>query len=640
MTHRKDVNAGCDLLAVLLITRSRPGPKLVFHYPVQPILSEFGDGRDCSDGDTSDSDSENDHTRVAGANSGAHHDGFDVQGAIGGLSLGGNGSACDDERVFGYRLDSLEKLLSPERWSDGKKFEVCLNGLTFVGHPVYASQDGLWSSGQPGRDSSTLRGEGMEDSAATMMQPGRPSAENDGHSNEALASITVTEPDTPGTPVRTERDFTHIADSFDSKVATSLGTSFNSASSNSGAATEQIQMFHVVFALRLTDQTQARRVYQHVAKTLSRALHFCQKQSSYVANESKKIVALRQKARQAKMSAEELLTQTIMHSELAWALKEIYDRISIGEVAGIRLSGTHMSLQLPSHGSEAAQELITALSPHDALLLLENKDSLLVELQHPDASPLAYLIRELTPTKSLQKHATNLSLPLKDITYLADHLIKWRKARAISPLHPRNLYTTHPNAPNHRIMELAAVYSRQFSGLPPLPQMLKMLSGRPIQYGLLIPSRDHRGPFMDLLAFLVRHDFVAQLKTYGWLRCSPPASTNNATHAWNVADDAESVSSRQTAIADERSHEDHDPNKHLILDASNPTTEEAVLLMTINESLADTEVGENLHHLLPYLDGEHALENVAAQAGVKRAKAEEWLAMLGSKGFLTTFRSL
>jgi len=46
-----------------------------------------------------------------------------------------------------------------------------------------------------------------------------------------------------------------------------------------------------------------------------------------------------------------------------------------------------------------------------------------------------------------------------------------------------------------------------------------MLGGRPLKYGALIQSRDHRVPYMEILAWLVRHELVAQLKTVGWLQC-------------------------------------------------------------------------------------------------------------------------
>ncbi|KAI7162870.1 hypothetical protein KC349_g1752 [Hortaea werneckii] len=618
------------LLAVLLVTRSRPGPKLVFHYPARPkVTSQRPKSAKHVD---SDSDLETDDSQSSRENGrrgrqthgGPGNSDEDLDEQAQNLSLDDH-EESDDETLLGYSIDSLEKLLSPGRWAERKKFEVCLNGLTFVGHPVYALPDGDWTLKGRSKNQRPTGGDGdgkgiSSSSDEQAFQPG-----------QAGATITVT---APSTAAQGEKDFTHVADSFDSKAnkgVTSLGTSFNSASTTSGgASTEHIQMFHVVFVLAAGYQGQAGNVYMHVAKKLGMALHYCQKHlASYVTAESKKILAAKAKAKQAKAGGKRLQTQIMEQSQLAWALKEIYDRLSAGEVAGIRLAGMEMSLQLPPQttgetASSPSNEDVhrSDPNPHDALLLLEDKGALLHELQsHGSASHLAFFIRELTPTKSLQKHATNLSFPLPSILQFARHLLEWRKARLIAPLHPRNLYTTDPHAPNADLVRLAGVYSRQFPGLPPLPQMMKMLSGRPIQYGLLIPSRDHRGPYMEVLGFLVRFGFVRRLRTFGWLGCGDDGQTKGLEQH-------------------QHQHQQKQRRRLVILDPENRTGEEQMMLESIQGELSDGEVGENLDRLLPYLDGEHVLEDVAGQEGVKRAKVEEWFGALRASGHLVTFRSL
>ncbi|RMY91839.1 hypothetical protein D0861_02832 [Hortaea werneckii] len=629
--HKKSKNG---LLAVLLVTRSRPGPKLVFHYPARPRVTwqrpksaKHVDSDSDLETDDSQSSRENDRGERQ-AHSGPGNRDEDLDEQVQNLSLE-DYEEPTDETLLGYSIDSLEKLLSPGRWSERKKFEVCLNGITFVGHPVFALPDGDWTSKGHSKNQRPTEGDGdgkgiSSSSDEQSLQPG-----------QAGATITIT---APSVAAQGEKDFTHVADSFDSKGAkgaTSLGTSFNSASTTSGgASTEHIQMFHIVFVLAPGHQAQAGNVYTHVAKKLGMALHYCQKHlASYVTAESKKILAAKARAKQAKAAGKRLQTQIMEQSQLAWALKEIYDRLSVGEVAGIRLAGMEMSLQLPPQttretASNPSNEDVhrSDPSPHDALLLLQDKGTLLHELQsHGNASHLAFFLRELTPTKSLQKHATNLSFPLATILQFARHLLEWRKARLIAPLHPRNLYTTDPHAPNADLVQLAGVYSRQFPGLPPLPQMMKMLSGRPIQYGLLIPSRDHRGPYMEVLGFLVRYGFVSRLRTFGWLGCGEHGQ----------------VGGLEQQQQQQQQHQSQERRRRLvILDPENMTVEEQTVLESIKEELGGGEVGDNLNRLLPYLDGEHVLEDVAGQEGVKRAKFEEWFGALRASRHLVTFRSL
>ena len=642
------------LIAVLLITRSRPGPKLVFHYPTKPQST-----RDHVDADDSDEESDEEtagdpHVRIGHHNSGINS--HSVNAELQKISLD-HIEDSESERILGYRIDSLEKLLSPGRWSDRKKFEVCVDEITFVGQPIYADEEGKWSKKQVDRQ---VRGDvaGRTVKASTEHLRTSTIYEADA-ATENAANVTIAGPDTLE---QVTHNFTHMPESLDSQLGLSFATSMNSTSTASAAVREQMTMFQVVFAIRYDGHNKVSDMYQQVIKTFSKALHYCQKQTNYVAAESARLLAISAKAKQAKLAGDALLTQMLEGSELAWALKEVYDRISAGEIAGIRLSGLELSLQL-SPAEDTINDDHDDLGPHLGLLLLEDNDVLLRELSHPEASPLAYFIREQTPTKSLQKHSTNLNLPVSDVLYLAQHLITWRKAKAITPLHPRNIYTTLPDAPTDKVPVLMQMYRRKFPALPSLPQILKMLSGKPIQYGLLIPSKDHRAPYMEILAFLVRHGFVGQLKTYGWLRAqsstdrrdehAKPERPKYQASGMSLLspqlrpseDDNASVSSEQTAIqivdakVVDESTSMPGSRQDIVLNPANPTDDDALILEHMWKSV-EPDFQERHTRLLPYLDGEHALEEIAALEVMKRSSVEEWIGVLHRSGHLITFRSL
>ncbi|CAK4031238.1 Nitrogen permease regulator 3 [Lecanosticta acicola] len=635
-------HAGQGLVAVLLITRSRPGPRLVFHYPESPNLSH---AERAVAGEDDDSDSDSDDEKNPGP-SGSGDSPVDIRHV--------DDEACS-EQVLGHSVESLEKLLSPGRWCDGKRFEVCVDGLTFLGHPVYAPEDGNWSP--------ELRKQ-QEAAKASKHRYG------DYHMYLDPGSLAPTPPES----LPRAGGFTHVPDSFDSQIGRAFGTSMDSTSTSSGREAEQMSMFHVVFALRSYksgSQNGAKAVYRDVAKKLSKALHYCQKQSNYVGVESRKLLALRAKAKQQNLSRTTLWTQMVETSELTWALKQIHDRISQGEVAGIRLNGMEMSLFINPSPRYPQQKL----EPLSALLLLEPKEALLSELTHPDAAPLAHFVREHTPTKNLQKHSNNLGIPINDILYLAQHLLKWRKARIITPLHQRNTYVVSPDAPLDKLPTLIETYSKTFPTLPSLPNMIKALSGKPIKYGLLVPSRDHRMTYMDILGFLVRHGLVVQLMTYGWLRVPRYFATESNDPAKRplpvrsllsprlrpaADEDAVSVSSERTAIAlssvgrstsskrlsdgtqnpQQQSEEVAKKDVVTIADPVNPSEEEAKIIAAITASLANEEMRDNFPLLLPHLDGEHPFEQIAARQGMKTARVEEWLNELDSKGLLMTVRCI
>ena len=135
------------LIAVLLITRSRPGPKLVFHYPPAPQDDPQNSARENgtkSDGNDYDSDCSTDSDSSTRRRQQPQSD--------------SDPSICHETteeldplgKVLGHEVGSLERLLSPGRWSEKKKFAICLDGVTFVGLPVFAKEDGTWAARDEG----------------------------------------------------------------------------------------------------------------------------------------------------------------------------------------------------------------------------------------------------------------------------------------------------------------------------------------------------------------------------------------------------------------------------------------------------------------------------------------------------------
>ena len=532
------------LIAVLLITRSRPGPKLVFHYPPAPqddpqnSTRENGtesDGNDYDSDCSTDSDSSTRRRQQPQSDSDPSicHETIEELDPLG--------------KVLGHEVGSLERLLSPGRWSEKKKFEICLDGVTFVGLPVFAKEDGTWATRDEGDAAAssqarpahrTLRQLHKDSSFDTIEEDSQSQSQQQSPVKDlssSVAGITITAPDHSSAANLSVGSYKHMPDSFDSHGnLASLGTSMNSSSTTSGAVAEQMTMFHVVFALsaRTSSTLQTAELYEHVAKKLSKALKYCQKRSNYVSTESRKLLAMKQRGRAEKTPASILWPQFSSHSELAWALQEVYTRISADDIAGLRLDGMEMALQvpLPQQQQSPNEEPEVQITPLSTILLLDSRENLVRTLdEHRDASLLSYFIRESTPTKSLAKQAAKLAIPEKTILFLAQHLVKWRKARVITPLHPRNLYVVSararksgqsPDSETRNLRKLGIEYAKRFPALPSMETMLAMLGGgRPLKFGALIQSRDHRVPYMEILAWLVRHELVAQLKTVGWLLC-------------------------------------------------------------------------------------------------------------------------
>ncbi|KAK0951189.1 Nitrogen permease regulator 3, partial [Friedmanniomyces endolithicus] len=127
------------LIAVLLITRSRSGPKLVFHYPAVPQTILPRRATDAAEDDASDLDSDagagdDDPDRRLSTHqpSAAPLDLNTNRGLNSDIDANRDASSSSSD-LLGYSVDSLERLLSPGKWAARKKFEICLDGITFLG---------------------------------------------------------------------------------------------------------------------------------------------------------------------------------------------------------------------------------------------------------------------------------------------------------------------------------------------------------------------------------------------------------------------------------------------------------------------------------------------------------------------------
>ncbi|OQO04921.1 hypothetical protein B0A48_07939 [Cryoendolithus antarcticus] len=391
-----------DLLAVLLVTRSRPGPKLVFCYPQSPAAPEpvsRDQSRDDEDRgsylDTGLGVRNDSVTRRSAAALGwESQDRYESSSHI--RQLGhASGSPNDATRrgpghgpLLDINAESLERLLAPGRWSDGKKFEIAVDGVTFVGHPVCVKND---------RQS-------IENRQRTET-PVDPSVDGLRVDSEAARDVPTGNEDTEGSS-----NAPPILGSLDSTVtsAASLGTSATSSSSHGVAITERLDMFHVVFAVGASAakaaELDANEIYEHIANPLSKALEYLERNGNYVSRESKKMLSSLQLEHRTDSSE-----AVYSDSELATALRGLFISLRQNEVASVTLDSTALSLLIPDSSA------INIIAERDfiasAILLLDDKSSILSSLSSDPSSPLSSLVRTSKATKALSKIAASLAMP-------------------------------------------------------------------------------------------------------------------------------------------------------------------------------------------------------------------------------------
>lgn len=533
------------LLAILLVAQGRTGSnaQLVFHYPPDPLaaartaeaisLAE-DDEEDSSSSDSEDSSSDDDfelfikrinHTAPANPDSRSQNsdeDDEDVQVKRG--SVDSEGWKPPWEPLLGLGEDGLVSLLTPGRAWHKRRFELGINDLTFLGRPVYAREEGYWRKPRVKKQRSLVEDDAQHSSDTAVSDSGIDDGNNspDGSSEG------------------------HVRD--------------KKAKSTSESTKTQLTMFHLVFVMDpspLEHSLRVKDMYDHVVKKLSKVLKWEQSHHNYVWEQSELLQSIKSTHAHQQSSTRTLYTEMMRKSSLAAAIAKVFDNISASKIAAITLSSKlSVSLQIPPVTStsylpsltepplEPGLWLTTAtdpasteadmdtasssgalqLSKNFTLLLKASPQKILKDIQAaggPLAMPLTNFISNAKPTKSFYKISVLSGINLSDIQHLARHLVYWRRAIAIPPLHQRDTYIVSPNANMQKLVGACKTYEATFPMMPSLPKMLSVLSGTPSPYGALIPSSDHKEEYYRVLEWLVREGWVTQLRTFALVRIDP-----------------------------------------------------------------------------------------------------------------------
>ncbi|KAJ5249068.1 hypothetical protein N7468_000519 [Penicillium chermesinum] len=601
------------LVAIILIVRSRAGPRLVFHYPPNPLhenrlrtttkggrrisrtrtrqghkntdSSSSDESGLSSDEDEEDRGEREPHPPPAGPPLGRRTSNFGLgiedHGSLVGSpgtvveaqrpgSLGsGRGSAyrkrtgvgsddeeaSDDGRAGPFRApwESLlglpgsvwEKLLSPSRSWHKRRFEVGINDLALIGWPVFVREDGTWRKQRRKKKKKQVSewdgGELGHNEAAERT------AEEDGEPVSDLTASIASLADSTISPT-------------DSKRASTSG--WRPSGKPSGGDPEDkdhMTMFNVVFVMDpplLEYSGRVKEIYENVIKKFAKALKWEQARTDYVWRESQHILQMRRNARENKSLSHNLYTDLINKSSLARAIYTVYTSISASKISSVSLSpDVSISLQIPpltstsyvpgpGEKSYPGLWLTTAdsatpvdepatdengtthhvLARHFALLLLDSEAAIIKDVEASGgtlAPALAHYISCSKPTKSFAQISASSGISLSTIQMLASHLVYWRRARAIPPLHQRDTYIVSPNCDLSKLEVATIAYQTAFPTMPSLPKMLSTLSGTPRPYGSFIPSKDHKETYFAILAWLLRGGWVTQLRTFARVKVTP-----------------------------------------------------------------------------------------------------------------------
>jgi nitrogen permease regulator 3-like protein len=525
-------NSSNFLGVALVINRSRDGPRFVFHYPPQiPAIdarpSGHGEGGDPDDDDALVDGISNPAMGPAGGSlpkgvdlanwKGTHDDHLEAE----------SGSQIVPwEHVGGFPTRDLRSILTPARPYHKKLFTVTMDQLVAVSCPIHVPENGVWKKkkrqpkSRPGMSTRT----GGGDDGSPMLAANIPQIETQDTAEDAE---TPDPADMPDDPISAEEK-------------------------KSG-----MTMFNLVFLLNpkkhetkeLVDTT-----YVHILRKINKLYKYAQQRSDFVWKESKRILQLKDKAREEKTKLSTLWRHILETSSLAASMQDIYEAVCANKIVALQLDtpeGTvahSVQIPVPFHlpdlpGTDDVQAeglrglwITTANNFADTdvgtvddptfldktfgLLLLHNEKKIITELQtDPEDSPNAMVefVRLSKPTLSFHNIGQGPSLSPTQVRKYAQHFIYWRRAIAVPPLHARDVYIMSPNSKTSSLPKASQAWARAFPLAPPLPNFLAELSAAPRPYKFFAPSKNHRPQYLQMLAWLMRGGWVTQLCTFAYV---------------------------------------------------------------------------------------------------------------------------
>lgn len=614
----------------LVINRSRDGPSFVFHYP--PHVNVAPD-RPAS-GDLDDDEREHSHDHGHHAKDYDYDEGGDFadreQRLAPGLDADGSSPAVllqrnqEDhlvtesgtqivpwEHVAGFPTKDLESILTPGRAYHKTLFQLSLDPIYCVSYPIHVPESGSWKKRKKKKKKKNeLKEKASVFSSGSLFSTIRdPDAQHDSDAARQLGeSVRLAGSDAAGLPPLagggpSRQDEVDGSGQEPREDEEEENEKDKGKEKDKNDKVSSMTMLNLVFFLNPKKHEVKELVssmYTHIIRQVNKYYKYCQERNDFVWKESKKILALKDKAREDRTKMTALWHEILAASSLAQSMQDVYEAISQNRIAVLQLDTqdgavTHsVQIPIPLHVSDLPQEgernatgiwLTTAnsfagtgrdpgelgfLDKNFGLLLLDEDKKIITELQSdPDESTMAMIefIRHSKPTLSFHQVASQSNLlSLSQIHQFAHHFIFWRRAIAIPPLHARDIYVLSPNCDLEKLPQASVKFARAFPHCPPLPNILADLSAAPRPYKFFCPNKTIRAEYMRILTWLMRGGWVTQLCTFAYVVVWPEI-IYEVEHAL----EAEELAKAKAAQAAATSADPAAPAASAIVDSSNAT---------------------------------------------------------------------
>lgn len=449
------------------------------------------------------------------------------------------------KKLFGFDLDFLADIVCPPKALCNNRFELTVEDTAFLGLPIHIGEDGNW---RPTHHHHRHHHGGQKGEAGRSRS--KRSRSSLGSQAEGLDS------EESGLDEKNED-----ANREDLEAGVSEDGRRSKDADQGGQDEDEddcpMYLFNLVFVMNPpVDEYNYRtdEMYYYVISRLTLLLRYEQQKSNYVWKESSDITRLKEEAMSLGLSVKKQWNYIVEKSSLARVIKQTYMAMKNSEIVNVEINGKFNSFQIPittefsaippAHTRLLPGSTLSSISPFNgmmmdpvsnpgfhppkdeltvyfALLLLDDPESIVQDIKAKKDSLIANFIRMIKPSESLIKLSALSGLTLNDVKLFASHLVYWRRAKAILPLTPRNIYVVSPIAPMDDVYSDSVKFRQAFPNLPPLTDILSLIStnsDRPHPINSIIPSRDHRDLYMRAISWLAKRGYLTQLYTFLWVK--------------------------------------------------------------------------------------------------------------------------
>ncbi|KAG5340895.1 hypothetical protein C0989_012647 [Termitomyces sp. Mn162] len=424
------------------------------------------------------------------------------------------------DHLFGYSSEFLANLLCPHSSMCHQKFELLVDNLAFVGHPVCTDESGTWKF-KPEKSKSGPRG--RESKVGTSTSGVRTSA-----SPETRPTSSEKTP-----PVSTWLDKFHFV------IVLDIPDPSSSASGNVS------RYFDVI--------------YEQVAFTVTAVLFQEQVVSNFVETECEILGSLKDLCISKGEPFLNYALQALEVSSIALAMKALYEAIKTSEMAYITLHNLPLEVQLPPYldsflHSEGENELdfarplddedaqtwgqdmklgwrLSSLKPWKSLLLLDGHNGLdpSMNLRGSQVNPedrtlvegLIRFLETASVTLSLADMASLLDWDLESqVMPTVRWLVQHRRAKVVDTIHLglKTVFTL-PSKFDRSLTELSAEFDDQFDhpSVPTLSAILAKISSSVSKqtdnhfFASVVQNKDLIPMYHDIVLWMLKRDMLITL---------------------------------------------------------------------------------------------------------------------------------